>query len=287
MALRTPETLTAVQRMKQLEKQGQTFMTPKPSKAQQDTLAAARAALAPIDPERANATAGIDPKLDLDGSFLILPIDEIEPYRYNPRTGPNPNYEQIKESIRADGITNMLSVTRRDPGSSYTIYGGGNTRLKIAKELYAEGDERFATLRVVYKTWPGDAQVITAHLVENENRGDISFWEKAQGVEAFKREFEQENEHVLTAGALNRELKKRGLNYGIKTLQNFAYAVEHFAAIGPWLKSTYTNETLRPAYGALEALGVRLTGDLTSTLAAMREAMEVGSRKWVRCCTLF
>ena len=271
MPSRTPETLTAVQRAQRLnlqttDKKGAAEPTPleppmsqpkTPSKQVQQAIEKGRATLLPISTNR-SATARIDPRDDPDLSFMVLPIDEIEEYEHNPRTGTNPNYEQIKASIKADGITNMLTVTRRDKHGKYTTYGGGNTRLRIAKELYAEGDQRFANLRVVFKEWPGDAQVITAHLVENENRADITFWEKAQGVQLFRTEFERENGKPLTAGELNRELKQRGLNYGIKTLQNFAFAVEQLAPVGPWLKSTSVNEVLRPRLSQLQELGTKL-----------------------------
>lgn len=273
MPSRTPETLTAVQRAqrlnlhptgKQVEADTPHQIPPvmnaalkSPSKQEQKIIQQARATLPPIGGHR-SATVDIDPRRDANLSLMVLPIDQIDLYRYNPRTGPNPNHEQIKASIRADGITNTLTVTRPDPHGKYTTYGGGNTRLRIAKELYAEGDERFANLQVVYKEWPGDAQVITAHLVENENRADITFWEKAQGVQMFKTEFERENGKPLTAGELNRQLKARGLNYGIKTLQNFAFVVEHLAPVGPWLKAREVNELLRPRLAALLELGAKL-----------------------------
>ncbi len=271
MSSRTPETLTAAQRAQRLNLQLQQkkveadlpqlappMSQPKPpSKQVQQAIEKGRATLPPIAAKR-SATADLDPRTDPDLSFMVLPIDQIEPYEHNPRTGANPNYEQIKASIKADGITNMLTVTRRDKHGKYTTYGGGNTRLRIAKELFAEGDQRFATLHVLFKEWPGDAQVITAHLVENENRADITFWEKAQGVQMFRTEFERENGKPLTAGELNRELKDRGLNYGIRTLQNFAFAVEQLASIGPWLKARSVNELLRPMFSQLLELGTKL-----------------------------
>lgn len=296
MPSRTPETLTAVQRAQRLnlprnDKKGEAEPTPiqppmsqtkPPSKQVQQAMDKGRATLLPISANR-SATARIDPRDDPDLSFMVLPIDEIEPYKNNPRTGANPNYEQIKASIKADGITNMLTVTRRDKHGKYTTYGGGNTRLRVAKELYAEGDQRFANLRVVFKEWPGDAQVITAHLVENENRADITFWEKAQGVQMFRTEFERENDKPLTAGELNRELKQRGLNYGIKTLQNFAFAHEQLAPIGPWLKSTAVNEVLRPRLTQLHEVGAKLAqgkavqqslqGVLSTTAEALHKAI--------------
>ena len=271
MPSRTPETLTAVQRAQRLNLQptGKSAEADKPalapsmspakppSKQEQQIINQGRATLTPISAKR-SATADLDPRDDPDMSFMALPINQIEPYEHNPRTGPNPNYEQIKASIKVDGITNMLTVTRRDKHGKFTTYGGGNTRLRIAKELFEEGDQRFATLQVVFKEWPGDAQVITAHLVENENRADITFWEKAKGVQMFKKEFECESGKPLTAGELNRELKERGLNYGIKTLQNFAFAVEQLSPVGEWLKPREVNESLRPQVASLLEIGTKL-----------------------------
>jgi ParB family protein of integrating conjugative element (PFGI_1 class) len=189
----------------------------------------------------------LDPRADEDDSFSILPIGEVETYEYNPRTGNNPRYDDIRASIIADGITNPITVTRRPESSKYHPYGGGNTRLSIAKELQASGDTRFNTLKVIVKAWPGDANVISAHLAENENRGDISFWEKAQGVATFKKAHEKEHGAVLSTGDLGRELKSHGINFGVRVIQNFAFAVEHLSPIGPWLKATEVNEILRPA----------------------------------------
>ncbi|WP_157836620.1 hypothetical protein [Paracidovorax oryzae] len=263
--MRTPETLTAVERAAQLRQRGSTSATgestgspasaptqgAKPMTAQEKMRESARAAL---NKGSANATANLDPLEEVDGSLTILSINEIDPYKYNPRTKPNPARANLKASMKAEGITNVITVTRRSPKEKYFPYGGGNTRIELAKELYAEGEDRFATLAVVTKKWPGEAAVITAHLSENDNRGDISFWERAQGVAAFKREFERESGRILTAAEINRELKERGLNYGLKSIQNFAFATEHLYPVGPWLQTTEVNEIIRPLIGAIQEL---------------------------------
>ncbi|GKS87666.1 hypothetical protein AVMA1855_25960 [Acidovorax sp. SUPP1855] len=216
----------------------------------------ARAALA-LPPLR-NATEGLDPRSDMDMSFSLLSVDDVEPYEYNPRTQPNPLYDEIKASIQADGITNAITVTRRPGQERYTTYGGGNTRLMIAKELFKAGDPRFARLHVIVKAWAGHARTIAAHLAENKMRGDISFWENAQGVNTFKGELEKERGKALTASELNNELKTMGLSFGAKVLQNFAFAVEFLSPIGPWLRATEVNTVIRPLVGALHQLGDRL-----------------------------
>jgi ParB family protein of integrating conjugative element (PFGI_1 class) len=236
-----------------------------------DTLesltAAARTALS--TPSR-NATVDLDPHAEVDGSVSRLSIHDIEIYRHNPRTRPNPRYEDIKASIRAEGITNMLSVTRPNSSAKYSPYGGGNTRLRIAKDLFAEGDTRFETLTVIVKAWPGDAAVISAHLVENELRGSVSFWEKAQGVASVKRELEAGlTGRFLSAPELNTELRQRGLTFGLKTIQNFVFAVKHLTPIGPWLRLGDVNMLLRPAIGSYLELASKFSAE-----AAVRTTME-------------
>ena len=291
MSSRTPETLTAAQRAQRLNlkpltpppidpapqpisEQEPMIATKTPSKQEQKTIEQARKSLPPIGGGRTSATANIDPREDADMSFAMLPITEIERYGHNPRTSVNARYEEIKASIRADGITNTLTVTRRPNSTRYTPYGGGNTRLQIAKELYAEGDQRFATLKVIIKKWPGDAQTIAAHLIENELRADISFWEKASGVHQFGLELAQELGKPLTAGDLNRELRSRGLVYGVKLIQNFTFAIEHLAPVGPWLNSRSVNELLRPRIGHLLELADKLGGRAVQLKTALQQVMQ-------------
>lgn len=224
------------------------------------------------------ASTKVDITSDEDMSFSDIPIDQIEPYHYNPRTSRNPRYDELRESIKADGITNILTVTRPPQGSKYTTYGGGNTRLMIAKELAANGDSRFATLRVMVKAWPGDAQIISAQLSENENRADITFWEKAGGVDRFRQEFEKESGKSLSTNSLHAELKKRGVNYGVRTLQNFQFAMENLQPIGPWLRASDVNESLRPAFSNLQRLAQKL-GKAPDVQDAMIEVQKAHAEK--------
>ena len=224
------------------------------------------------------ASTKVDITSDEDMSFSELPIDQIEPYHYNPRTSRNPRYDELLESIKADGITNILTVTRPPKGSKYTTYGGGNTRLMIAKELHAAGDTRFAKLQVIVKAWPGEAQIISAQLSENENRADITFWEKAGGVDRFRQEFEKESKKSLSTNALHAELKKRGVNYGVRTLQNFMFALENLQPIGPWLRATDVNESLRPVFSNLQRLAQKL-GRSAAVQDAMTEVQKAHASK--------
>ena len=282
---RTPETLTAVERAAALARQGTPLPalsltpaksggTPPLTRTEVKNAAVAeqvRAGLGQIQIKRPSPlptlpTPSLDPKAEPDESFVNLAIDEIEFYAHNPRTGKNPKYDELRAGIIADGITNPITVTRPNNNAKYHPYGGGNTRLQIAKELFEAGDNRFARLTVLFKAWPGHANVISAHLAENENRGEITFWERAQGVAEFKAQFEAEHRVALSTGELARELKSHGVGFGVRVIQNFAFAVEHLKPIGQWLKATEVNEVIRPGMaGAMTVasyLGVRNTAEV-------------------------
>lgn len=254
--MRTPETLTAAQRAAALKlaptqqpSNGMNNSTKeKEITAEQKRAEAAKNSL--MRPTR-NATSDLNPMDEVDGSIVVLSIHDIDPYKYNPRTKPNPKRSEIKASMAIDGITNMITVTRRNPAEKYFPYGGGNTRIELAKELLSEGNEQFAQIKVLARKWPGEAAVISAHLSENDNRGDISFWERSQGVQTFKRELENEFKKPYSAAELNKALKERGLDYGIRMIQNFLFSVEYLSLIGNWLQSNDVNITIRPIVGTL------------------------------------
>lgn len=206
------------------------------------------------------AAMGVEGVTDVfDGSVSTLHINDIDVYEHNPRTKPNPLYEEIKNSIRVKGILNHISVTKRPGSQRYTVYGGGNTRLRIARELFnEERDNRFANLTVIIKRWAGEANTIGAHLAENDLRGNIGFWEKAEGVKNFRRMYAEENGKTPSTSELHKILKnEHGLAYGLRMLQNFLFAVENLAPLGPWLRARSVNQDLRPAVLSLTDIGER------------------------------
>ncbi|MFP5474173.1 MAG: hypothetical protein ACLGJD_11050 [Gammaproteobacteria bacterium] len=260
--MRTPETLTAAARAEQLRALGADAMKPDPEQERARASLLAGLNLTPV-----SASATLDPRRDVDGSFSILNIDDIVPYSKNPRSRPNPRYAEILESIKANNITNPLTVTRRPGEVKYFPYGGGNTRLAIARELAAEGDKRFAQLQVIIRAWTSEADVIAAHLSENENRGDTSFWEKAQGVKSFKEEWERDQPNeILSTPALNDQLRTMGINYGAKMVQNFQFAFEKLAPVGEWLTAREVNSVLRPTLTKFLDLAEKLgKGNVSNT----------------------
>jgi hypothetical protein len=67
---------------------------------------------------------------------MVVEVEQIRPYDHNPRRVPNAEYERIKASIRACGMDQPLTITRRPGDEPYMVAAGGNTRLQVVQELW-------------------------------------------------------------------------------------------------------------------------------------------------------
>jgi hypothetical protein len=76
----------------------------------------------------------------MSNMFMNLPVSEIDFFDKNPRRQHDDElYQQIKDSIRATGVQQPVHVTRRPRRQPITFWPrGGNTRLKIVKDLLQE-----------------------------------------------------------------------------------------------------------------------------------------------------
>ena len=116
-----------------------------------------------------------------DHTTWRVPLVQIHPFERNPRLSPNPEYDRIKDSIRHQGLDQPLVITQRPGAGDYIVHSGGNTRLKVLKELFAEsGDPRYAEVPCLFRPWRSESDVLLAHLRENDIRGSLSFIDKAR-----------------------------------------------------------------------------------------------------------
>lgn len=174
--------------------------------------------------------ARADPRHDCQ---IELAVEDIRPYENNPRRAANARFAEIKESIRSSGIRNPLTVTRRPGDEHFIVEAGGNTRLLAVQELWAETrDARFQKLVVLFRPWRSESHVLTSHLIENELRGEMTFWDKATGVVALKARLEAEKGHPLSLRQLEDEIKSLGLSVNTATLAHSLFATERLRTIG-------------------------------------------------------
>jgi len=193
-----------------------------------------------------------DPRTE---SQIELSIDEIRPYENNPRRAANAKFDDIKESIRTSGLKSPLTVTRRPGESHFIVEAGGNTRLLALRQLWAEThDPRFRKLVVLFRPWRSESHVITAHLIENEQRGEMTFWDKACGIVALKSRIEAEQGRSLTLRPLEDALHALGLAVNTATLGLHLFATERLRTLGEAVAdlSGLDVKTLQPRLNALK-----------------------------------
>lgn len=210
--------------------------------------------VAPAPPPVAAANWEVVDDRDLDGSVMTLPTSAVELYEHNPRYTKNPNYEQIKRSIRQIGITQTILVTRRPGQRHYICAAGGNTRLAIQKELLAEtGLPQFAEITVKFRAWRSEAAVLIAHLGENFNKGDTVYWDDVRGLIHARDELERELGQKLSSAELHAKLEADGTDLGLRDIKYKLFAYDFLNPLGVLLNATAV-KALQPAYGGLQGL---------------------------------
>ena len=169
------------------------------------------------------------------GESLLLSLDQIHAYERDPRHSPNAEYDRIKASIRETGMDQPLVVTQRPGAIDYLVAAGGNTRLRILKELCAETpSNELHHVACIYRPWCGEADVLLAHLRENDLRGALTFIDRARAVREF-RELLADERGVLTPTQreLAEQLRCRGYAVSQTAVSNMEYAVDVLLALIP------------------------------------------------------
>lgn len=170
---------------------------------------------------------------------MIITLDELRSYDLNPRVTRNPLYDEIKASIRERGLDAPPSITRRPGEPHYTIRNGGNTRLAILRELWAETrNEKFFRIPCLFRPWPqrGEIIALTGHLAENELHGSLTFIERALGVAKARELYEQEDgNRVLSQSELARRLTADGYPITQPHISRMQEAVDYLLPAIPQL----------------------------------------------------
>ncbi len=204
------------------------------------------------DSRSGDLPAQADPRQECQ---IELPVDAIRPYEDNPRRSGNERFEDIKASVRANGIRNPLTVTRRPGETHFIVEAGGNTRLLAIQQLWAEtGDARFQKLLVLFRPWQSESHVLTSHLIENELRGEMSFWDKACGVVSLKARLEAEKGVPLSIRQLEEAIKALGLSINTATLAHYLFATDRLGTLGEAVTSLsgLDVKTLQPRLNAMK-----------------------------------
>jgi ParB family transcriptional regulator, chromosome partitioning protein len=116
-----------------------------------------------------------------DESLLSLPVDELRPGKYQPRSHMEPEaLAELAESIKAQGVMQPI-LARPLAAGGYEIVAG-ERRWRAARMA------GLATVPALVKDVP-DSQALAAALIENIQREDLSPLEEAAGIQRLVQEF--------------------------------------------------------------------------------------------------
>jgi ParB family protein of integrating conjugative element (PFGI_1 class) len=199
-----------------------------------------------------------------DGTKIIrLRVADVDAYEGNPRTEEHADFEGLLGSIRADGISQLLTVTQRPSNPRHVLHSGGGTRLKALKILSLEEPEKFEFYDFVYKPYTTESDILAAHLAENIQRANMTFWDTAKGITKMRFEREHETGQTLSSREFEQYLKQKGLATSNQTLQLYEFSVEKLSGLGSQVQKVareHVLRLLRPVYANLQALWLKHAG---------------------------
>lgn len=178
----------------------------------------------------------IPPSDPNDVHWLQVDIDQIDLYNKNPRRQENTKFRLIKDSIRDAGLKDPITITRRPGDQKYTVKAGGNTRLRAIKELWHETqDPIFKTLtKCFFEPWVSEAEALTGHLIENDNRADLTFIDRALSIHDVRLMLQEEAGEDLSQRGLSKALSDRGYKISQPMISKMDYAREVLFPVIPY-----------------------------------------------------
>ena len=167
-------------------------------------------------------------------TMMMLTLDQLVEYDGNPRRAPNAEYDNLKASYIKTGASNTLLVVTKRPGEEfYFPAAGGNTRLRVLRELWDEfRDEKYYRINCKFIPYSDDRKILVDHLKENDNRDGYIFIDRAKTIIGIKEGMDAELEAPLSQRGFVEQLRDMGYSKLSKTqLIRFQYAVELYEHI--------------------------------------------------------
>lgn len=204
---------------------------------------------------------------------INLRVDEVLTYEYNPRTNRNEKYDEIKASILATGLQQAVYVTKRPGSSQWMIAQGGNTRLLILQDLAkTSGNPKWLHHDFLIRPYSKESDLLAAHLIENMQRSDMSFWDTAKGLMLMRGEMEKELSTSLNSKQLSEKLKGSGLDIQETTLSYYSFAVDFYSSMGELSQKMSLNDMrhqIRPQFSSLSGISAKAADGDTEGFATL------------------
>jgi len=163
-------------------------------------------------------------------ALFDISIEKVHFYEKNPRSHHDPEaYAALKNSIREIGIKHPVKVIQRPNSEKYILSAGGNSRLKILQELFREtGDKKYSTIPALIEDFETETQLLIQHVVENEQRQEMSFWDKVNAYHALKIELEKLHNKTFSLRELGSIFEKEGVSVNHRLLGEVVFLKKIF-----------------------------------------------------------
>ncbi len=166
--------------------------------------------------------------------MVQVSLEQIQPFRLNPRVIRNPGYEALKALFHTRGLDNPPVLTRRPGDEKYMLASGGNTRLAILNELWQETqDERYHRVCWPFRPRPetlstqqGKFQCLLDHLEESDLHNGLMFIERAEGILHLRDLYHEAGIGCLTQLTLAEQLTRDGYPVSLSQISRILQTVD-------------------------------------------------------------
>lgn len=236
---------------------------------------------------------GLPKQGDPTGAFnhdriILVPINQIERYEDNPRRKRTKEaWADFKDSVRAIGVKQPIKITQKPGCDKYQIIEGGNSRHAALEELFQEtGDIKYSVIPTIFQEWDESefepAKVLLAHIVENEMRSEVLFWDKAQ---AYCKVADLMGISDESARNISDSLKSKGASISYTSFLTYSFAVNNLYKLGSInyalsiAKTLEFRKTYQDLLKLLEELGLESELDTfwDATLSAYAQAQPINN----------
>jgi ParB family protein of integrating conjugative element (PFGI_1 class) len=165
---------------------------------------------------------------------ITLSVNQIQPYKHNPRKAEHKKKDKLKLSIRKRGFKGELAVTLRPGADTYELSYGANTTYVVIKELWDETqDPRFERIPCSFEPWEKESTLLIDSLVENDARDNLIFINKACGLMQAWKALESESGETLSQRELSRQVHEAGGSFSQPLISQLEYAAETLLPLLP------------------------------------------------------
>lgn len=195
-------------------------------------------------------------------SVIRLSVHQVRAYEGNPRTVDNDEALNIKESIRAAGLNQRLTITKRPNQDFHILSNGGRTRLTALQQLAQENPQKFEMQDFMLEPYISEERLLAAHMIENHVRSkNMVLWDTAVGFLNLKALLATELGRDPSSNEFEKRLKENGLTANSDQLQRYEFVCQRYAALNERCRAQLNfrgvKDVLQPALNLLQTFWVK------------------------------